>query len=181
MSSKKRIVVAVVLAIAFIGTLVGFGAYKDVQAAENLAERSAIPKEETEAVSKMIEDLGSKPWLNPDITVSAGNGEIRAYAEVSPKRNVYRQIALIALNPLASSLLEENAYHLTGVEVKWENDGKTITLKGDLQGWNTIEWETENYKLSEIIPSESEMTIEQAENYVFQSAKPVKVEGEVIA
>ncbi len=177
--SKLKVLIAFFVTIAVLLTaFTVFGYHKDNKAEESLAERSAIPKAEIKTVSRMIKGLMPEQYIEPKITVLVckSTEESRTYAskDIIYDKNIERQIALIALNPLENPICDNDVFNIKDVEVSWFMGQIKITLKGDSKGWNTISWVSENYSLESELPDHPVFfTAEQAENFKFKAKTTV--------
>ncbi|MBQ6510990.1 hypothetical protein IJI94_03465 [Candidatus Saccharibacteria bacterium] len=175
-SAFAKTITVVILSLALIAIcLLSFNYYKDVQAEEALAKRSAIPASETASVAEMLENLGishsvSEPKI--EVTVSKITDKIHTYStgDISLYKNFNRQIATIALNPLDSTLSKDDAFNIANVRVEWQKGQSTIRLEGDADGWKTITWKSPERVLTEEIQNHPKnFTLKMAENHKFSA------------
>lgn len=146
---------------------------KDVQVEKALASRTAIPTTEIDSAVKMLKNLEVPNYciVKSEILINKASENHRVYKseEIDLDKDISLQIATMALNPLEGELLNEDTFNIVNIEAKWYYGRTLITLSGDLNGWKTINWSSENYNLKSSLDNRKKFTIEMAENYKFGS------------
>ena len=137
---------------------------KDVRAQEALAAKTAIPQSQVADTVAMLEGLEVPNYypINAKIALESSGKSSEQTIEV--RDNLNYKIATLAISDGTNTKT-----NITGIEVQWYFGLTTITLTGDLDGWETIRWESKNYDLKNTLYDRPKtFTIEDAENYKFK-------------
>ncbi len=160
-------IIAIILIIA-MSTSVCLVHNQKIKAEEALVAKSAIPSDQLDAFKKMMENLEIPYYCILHVTVTAeskDSEQINKDFKTISAEDAKKEVATMAIFDESNS----DTYDITLFTIDWLYGKTTIALSGTLNGWEIIEWKSDNYDLMNELNSPKKFTVDQAENYKFTS------------